>query len=128
MYWCSPLPVRRLQPAESYNPISFSSFSWMGATTHLALVVAKILVRRCCLLKATTFSFFQGPRFINFQTGSISINHQVFLHQTISFSPIRTESSRYFSDSCTQSTITVTTHQILNPEHYNNKQKQLDHN
>ena len=33
MYWCSPLPVRRLQPAESYNSLSFSSLSWKGATT-----------------------------------------------------------------------------------------------
>jgi len=48
MYWCSPLPVRRLQPAESYNSLSFSSFSWKGATTpSLALALAKILVRRC---------------------------------------------------------------------------------
>ena len=41
MYWCSPLPVRRLQPAESYNPLSFSSFSSKGATTPLALALAK---------------------------------------------------------------------------------------
>ena len=48
MYWCSPLPVRRLQPVESYNSLSFSSFSWKGATTpSLALALAKILVRRC---------------------------------------------------------------------------------
>ena len=33
LYWCSPLPVRRLQPAESYNSLSFSSLSWKGATT-----------------------------------------------------------------------------------------------
>ena len=63
MYWCSPLPARRLQPAEGYNPHSsctsrsiyqyvganptegynlhsFSSCSWKGATTPLALVLA----------------------------------------------------------------------------------------
>ena len=33
LYWCSPLPVRRLQPAESYNSLSFSRLSWKGATT-----------------------------------------------------------------------------------------------
>ena len=33
LYWCSPLPVRRLQPAESYNSLSFSNLSWKGATT-----------------------------------------------------------------------------------------------
>ena len=33
LYWCSPLLVRRLQPAESYNSLSFSSLSWKGATT-----------------------------------------------------------------------------------------------
>ena len=52
LYWCSPLPVRRLQPAESYNSLSFSSLSWKGATTPY---------------------FVQGPCFINFQTGSKKI-------------------------------------------------------
>jgi len=37
LYWCSPLPVRRLQPAESYNSLSFSSLSWKGAATPLLL-------------------------------------------------------------------------------------------
>ena len=33
LYWCGPLPAHRLQPAESYNSLSFSSLSWKGATT-----------------------------------------------------------------------------------------------
>ena len=53
MYWCSPLPARRLQPVESYNPLSFSSFFWKGSTTPFALVLAKILVCRC---RPTLFS------------------------------------------------------------------------
>ena len=47
LYWCSLIPVHRLLPAQGYNILSFSSFSWKGATTPLALVLADVLVRRC---------------------------------------------------------------------------------
>ena len=81
------------------------------------------------LLKATTFSFFQGPRFINFQTRSMNINQSssISASNNLLF-PISTESSKHFSNSCTQNTVTVTTHQILNPEYCSNRQRQLDHN
>ena len=81
------------------------------------------------LQKATTFSFFQGPRFINFQTGSMNINQSssISASNNLLF-PISTKSSKHFSDICTQNTVTVTTHQILNPEYCSNRQRQLDHN
>jgi len=40
LYWCSLIPVCRLQPEEGYNPLLFFGLSWMGATTPLALVLA----------------------------------------------------------------------------------------
>ena len=66
LYWCSPLPVRRMQPAESYNPLSFSSFSWKGATTPLALALAKILVRRCWPTEGYNLLFLPGTTFHKF--------------------------------------------------------------
>ena len=47
LYWSSLIPVRRLLRAEGYKLLSFSSFSWKGATTPLALVLADVLVHRC---------------------------------------------------------------------------------
>ena len=48
LYWCSLIPVHSLLPAKGYNLLSFSSFSWKGATTPLALVLANhLLVCRC---------------------------------------------------------------------------------
>jgi len=63
MYWCSPLLVHRLQPAESYNPLSFSNFSWKGATTPLALILAKILVHRCWPTEGYNLLFLPGTMF-----------------------------------------------------------------
>lgn len=73
--------------------------------------------------------FFQGPLFINFQTGSMNINQSssISASNNLLF-PISTESSKHFSDSCTQNTVTITTNQILNPEYCSNRQRQLDHN
>jgi len=66
LYWCSLLPVHRLLPAESYNPLSFSSFSWKGATTPLVLVLVEILV--CRLLPAEDYNllFLPGTTFHKF--------------------------------------------------------------
>jgi len=66
MYWCNPLPVRRLQPAESYNSLSFSNFSWKGATTPLALALAKILVHRCWPIEGYNLLFLPGTTFHKF--------------------------------------------------------------
>ena len=53
LYWCSPLPIRKLQPAESYNSLS------------------RFPVTPGRELQPPTS--FQGPLFINFETGSIYI-------------------------------------------------------
>ena len=37
LYWCSPLPVRRLQPAESYNSLSFFKSLLKGSYNPLLL-------------------------------------------------------------------------------------------
>ncbi len=66
LYWCSPLPIHKLQPVESYNPLSFSSFSWKGATTPLALALAKILVRRCWPIEGYNLLFLLGNTFHKF--------------------------------------------------------------
>jgi len=66
MYWCSPLPICRLQPAESYNPLLFSSFSWKGDTTPFALALAKILVRRCWPIEGYYLLFLPGTTFHEF--------------------------------------------------------------
>ena len=62
LYWCSLIPVRRLQPAEGYNLLSFSKLPWKGAPTPFALVLAKILVRRCW----PTIFFLSGITFHTF--------------------------------------------------------------
>jgi len=129
LYWCSPLPVRRLQPAESYNPLSFFSFSWKGATTPLALVLAKILVRRCWPTEGYNLLFLPGTTFHKFSDW-IHEHQSIIKYICIKQSPfpISTESSKHFSDSCTQNTVIVTTHQTLNPEYCSSRQRQLDHN
>ena len=76
LYWCSPLPVRRLQPAESYNPLSFSSFFWKGATTPLALVLADLLVRRCRPTEGYNLLFLPGTTFHKF-------SDWIYEHQSI---------------------------------------------
>ena len=126
LYQCSPLPVRRLQPTESYNPLLFSSFSSKGATTPLALALAKILVRRCQPTEGYNLLFLPGTTFHKFLDQIHE--HQSIFKNTISFSPIKTESNRNFSNNCTQNIVTITTQQILNLEHCSNKQKQLEHN
>ena len=60
------LPVCRLQPTESYNPLSFSKLSWKGATTPLALALAKILVRRCWPTEGYNLLFLPGTTFHKF--------------------------------------------------------------
>ena len=62
LYWCSLIPARRLQPAEGYNLLSFSKLPWKGAPTPFALVLAKILVRRCW----PTIFFLSGITFHTF--------------------------------------------------------------
>lgn len=62
-YWCSPLPVHNMQPTKSYNPLSFSSFSWKRATTPLALALAKILVHRCYPTKGYNLLFLPRTTF-----------------------------------------------------------------
>ena len=56
--------------------------------------------------------FFQGPRFINFQTGSMNNINQVYLHQPISFVQTNTESTNHFSECCNQKIVTITRHQF----------------
>ena len=91
LYWCSLIPVCRLQSAEGYNLLSFSSFSQKGATNPLALVLADVFTSTQVLTyrRLQPSLFFQGPRFINFQTTSIN---NINLHQSISFAPTKTES------------------------------------
>ena len=66
LYWFSLIPVRRLLPAKGYNILSFSSFSWKGATTALALVLADVQYVGADLQKVTTFSFLLGTTFHKF--------------------------------------------------------------
>ena len=66
MYWCSPLPVRRLQPAESYNSLSFSSFPGRELQPPFAFVLAKILVRRCWPTEGYNLLFLPGTTFHKF--------------------------------------------------------------
>ena len=123
MYWCSPLPVRRLQPAESYNSLSFSSSPGRELQPPLLLHQPRYQYVGSGLQKATTFSSSRDQLFINFQTGSTIIKNQ-----PISFPPTRSETSRYSSDSCTQKTVPETIQQKQNPKPSSNKQKQPDHN
>jgi len=47
LYWSRLIPVHWLLSIEGHNLLLFSSFSWKGDTTPLALVLAHVLVRRC---------------------------------------------------------------------------------
>ena len=61
------LPVRRLQPAESYKTLSHSpGSSWKGATTPFSLALAKILVRRCWPTEGYNLLFLLGTTFHKF--------------------------------------------------------------
>ena len=130
MYWCSALPVCRLQPAESYNPLSFSSFSWKGVTTPLALVLAKILVGRCRPTEGYSLLFLLGKTFHKFSDWVHE--HQsiikIFCFNETPFHWKKLIHNKHISDNCTQNTITVTIYQIMNPEHCSNNQRYLDHN
>ena len=48
LYWCSPLPVRRLQPAESYNSLSFSFSSLLleGSYNPLLLFIKHQMINK----------------------------------------------------------------------------------
>ena len=46
LYWCSPLPVRRLQPAESYNSLSFSSLLLEGSYNPLLLFIKHQMISK----------------------------------------------------------------------------------
>ena len=46
LYWCSPLPVRRLQPAESYNSLSFSSLLLEGSYNPLLLFIKHQMINK----------------------------------------------------------------------------------
>jgi len=46
LYWCSPLPVRRLQPAESYNSLSFSSLLLEGSYNPLLLFIKHQVINK----------------------------------------------------------------------------------
>ena len=76
MYWCSPLPVRRLQPAESYNSLSFSSSPGRELQPPLALALAKILVRRCWPTEGYNLLFLPETTFHKF-------SDQIHEHQSI---------------------------------------------
>ena len=55
--------------------------------------------------------FNQGPRFMNFQTGSTnSINQTSRISASTNY--LFTNQNKHISDECTQITVTVTTHQI----------------
>ena len=115
------LPVCRLQPAESYNPLLFSRLSWKGATTPLALALAKILVRRCWPTEGYNLLFLPGTMFHQFSDWiheHQTIIKKFFINQT-PFHQLDLKSSRYFSTNCTQNTVPETTQQ--NPEHSSNK-------
>ena len=78
LYWCSLVPVHRLQPAEGYNLLSFSKLPWKGAPTPFALVLAKILVCRCWptifFLSGTTFHTFSDWIFLKHNIQSVEPN------------------------------------------------------
>jgi hypothetical protein len=92
----------------------------------LAFALAKILVRRCWPTEGYNLLFLPGTTFHQFSNW-IHEHQTIIKNQPISFSPTRSETSRYFSDSCTQNTVPETTQQKQNPKHSSNKQKQLDH-
>jgi len=46
LYWCSPLPVRRLQPADSYNSLSFSSLLLEGSYNPLLLFIKHQMINK----------------------------------------------------------------------------------
>jgi len=46
LYWCSPLPVRRLQPAESYNSLSFSSLLLERSYNPLLLFIKHQMINK----------------------------------------------------------------------------------
>ena len=104
--------------------------SWKGAPTPLVLVPPWGTSTQAPTYRRLQPSLcFQGPRFINFQTGSTSNINQtsIFLHQPNSFSPIKTESNKHFSVSCTENTVTVIKHQFSTQNTTTIKQKQLEH-
>ena len=92
---------RELQPSFVF------SFSWKGATTPLALALVKILVRRCWPTEGYNLLFHPGTTFHQFSNW-IHEHQTIIKNQPISFSPTRSETSRYFSDSCTQKTVPET--------------------
>ena len=85
LYWCNLIPVRILLPTEGYNLLSFSSFSWKGATTLLALLLSKILVHRCWPTEGYYLLFSSGDHVSSiFRLDPwILSNHQVYVHHPI---------------------------------------------
>jgi len=58
LYWCSPLPVRRLQPAESYNSLSFSSLLLEGSYNPLLLFIKNQMINKYTIV-VTVYYIFQ---------------------------------------------------------------------
>ena len=90
MYWCSPLPARRLQPAEGYNPLSFctsrSIYQYVGAyLQNASLLVFKLLVEGSynplALVLADMFTSTQVPAYD--LPGTTFHTFSYWIHETI---------------------------------------------
>ena len=100
---------RELQPS-----LSFSSFSWKGATTPLALALAKILVRRCWPTEGYNLLFLPGTTFHKFSDW-IHEHQSIIKNFCIKQSPFHQLALNQVDTSLTavfQIKVTVTTHQI----------------
>ena len=120
MYWCGLLPVRRLQPERATTLSRFPASPGRELQPPLSLALAKILVRRCWPTEGYNLLFLPGTTFHQFSNW-IHEHQTIIKNQPISFSPTRSETSRYFSDNCTQNTVPETTQQKQNPKHSSNK-------
>ena len=90
MYWCSPLPARRLQPAEGYNPLSFctsrSIYQYVGAyLQNASLLVFQLLVEGSynplALVLADMFTSTQVPA--SDLLGTMFHTFSYWIHKTI---------------------------------------------
>ena len=87
-----------------------------GSYNTLALVLADMFTSTqvSAYRRLQPSLFFQGPRFINFQTGSMNNINQtssIFVSPNLLCTK-QTESNSHFSECCTQKVVTVTRHQF----------------
>ena len=128
MYWCSLFTSTQAATCRELLLSLVLQFLLEGRNNPLQLLhQPRYQYVGASLQKATTFSFFQGPRFINFQTGSMNIKQSSRINQ----SPFHKLDLNQVDTSLiavpkTQYQKAHTRKQ--NPEHNSNRQKQLDHN